>query len=165
MAKLDTRPKPRLLLPLPGLSATRPGWKPPNSLHSFASAAAVARIAARAGRWLLPWACGLLLSATLVSAAEQALVHNPPNPPVVTVAAAPALAGLPTQAGARWVLLSTLEAQGTENKVVCLTTAGRIAPDTLTVQADDLDAVVAELCTAWFTDQATTSDGRRLADR
>jgi hypothetical protein len=108
------------------------------------------RTAAQGGRWLLPWACVLVLSGSLAQAAEQALVGNPRNRPVELVATTQpdtdtALAGVPAGA-AQWVLLTSLDATGAQTRLHCLTTRDRVAADVLEVHAADLRQVASELC-------------------
>jgi hypothetical protein len=56
-----------------------------------------ARTIARIAHWLLPWACTLILSASLAHALEQALSQTLPQPPVLPTRAASATAA-PTAA-------------------------------------------------------------------
>src|SRR5919109_4861909 len=92
-------------LPRPGLSATRPGRNALDSPHPLVRTPAVAGLAVRAGRWVLPWAYGLGISATLACMLNTAVVG--------ALSAAPAAAAERADAGSRWVILSSVDAAGT----------------------------------------------------
>jgi hypothetical protein len=92
----------------------------------------------RAARWLVPWVCLFLLTATLAHAADQALVQALADRSTMREAQA--------EATMHWVVLSSMEAQPDPRSVTCLMPVDRVAADVLTVRSVDFDAMMAELC-------------------
>jgi hypothetical protein len=100
----------------------------------------LARLAGQGGRWLLPWACGLGISATLAYALNTAVVG--------ASAAAPAAAAEAERAdaGAHWVMLWSVDAAGTPRPpLACLARPGLFAADVIEVAPPERDRLLAEL--------------------
>jgi hypothetical protein len=95
-------------------------------------------------RWFLPWACVLLVSATIAHATGDALERNlhETSQPVVSDLQASCSTACP-----HWVDISSIDRDGSAMHVNCLVTDGRYAGDTLLVHVDDLNGVVSEMCT------------------
>jgi hypothetical protein len=120
--------------------------------HTLSGPRGFRGLARRSGRQALAWIGLVVVLSTIAYGLHVAAAAIAP-----TASAAPA--GVPAEAGSRWVLLSSVDAQGAPLHVACLTTPDRLAADALTVRAEDLDAVATELCTTWSTDRALTSTG------
>jgi hypothetical protein len=100
-----------------------------------------ARIVAR---WLLPWACVVILSASLARAAEQALIQYLPEQANVSgLLATPAPSAFGRQ---NWVTLTSVDALGSLTSFTCLTSPDRVSTDVLGERAEDLDSLVSALC-------------------
>jgi hypothetical protein len=132
--------------------------------HGAERTRVLAGMAKQTALWLLPWACVLVVSGTVAFAAEQAaeqtlLDRSAP----LEIADASNLSGafisteatrMPAVAGAQWVLLSSANP---ESGVSCLTTKDRVSADMLHMHPEDLDRLVAELCTDGRATSATQS--------
>ena len=124
----------------------------------------LAGMAKRAGLWLLPWACVLMVSGTVAFAAAQATEQTllDRSAQLETAAASNAsgalisteATGIAAVAGAQWVLLSSANP---EARVSCLTTTDRVSADMLHMHPEDLDRVIAEVCTGGPPTSATHS--------
>ena len=105
----------------------------------------LAVIAGRGGRWLLPWACVLVLSMIVAFIAGQALVAS-------SLAQAAQEAERTTGAASSStstdivLMLSSVDSAGTPMSVVCISTRNRVAADVLVVSPQDMPTVVAHLC-------------------
>ena len=105
----------------------------------------LAVIAGRGGRWLLPWACVLVLSMIVAYIAGQALVAS-------SLAQAAQEAERTTGAASSStstdivLMLSSVDSAGTPMSVVCISTRNRVAADVLVVSPQDMPTVVAHLC-------------------
>jgi hypothetical protein len=98
----------------------------------------LARLAGRGGRWLLPWACGLGISAALAYPLDTAVVG--------ALAAAPAAAAAErAEGGAQWVLLWSVDATGPPRRSACLARPGLFSADVIEVAPQERDRLVAEL--------------------
>jgi len=122
------------------------------SFHTAAQARFLPGTAKQAGRWLLPWASVLALSATLTFAAGQAfagpLNRSAASGTAVATTASAALTtaeqtGAMAVAGSQWVLLWSVNP---ETRVKCLTTRDRVSADMLHVHPEVLERLAAELC-------------------
>jgi hypothetical protein len=102
---------------------------------------------------LAPWGLMLVLSGTLAFGLDRAFVHrasahsasneelelsigrtwSSPTPAV------------PTEPGATWVILSSVDRQGVRTNLACLTTADRFAADILELDTVDMDRLTASL--------------------
>jgi hypothetical protein len=94
-------------------------------------------------RWFLPWACVLLVSATIAHATGDALersLHEKPEPVVSALQASCSFAC------PHWVDLSSIERDGHAVHFRCLVTDGRYMGDALVVQFYDLNQVVSDMC-------------------
>jgi hypothetical protein len=121
--------------------------------HTAERATLLPGMAKQAGRWLLPWAGVLVVSATLTLAAELAFAGSPLDRSVASGASAATAASRtqsatePTNvmaaAGSHWLLLWSVNP---ETRVSCLTTRDRVSADMLHVHPEDLDRLEAELC-------------------
>jgi hypothetical protein len=143
----------------------------------------VAGIAAHAGRWLMPWACVLVLSGAMANAAEQALVRilpdqsTPAGLPAVpdlscdTRSGGPTTVGLNTRLssepqikpcfeplagdGSRWVSVESIETSGSPTRVTCLTSADRVSTNVLYVRSQELGVVASQVCSQLWHSQDT----------
>jgi hypothetical protein len=165
--------------PAKGVSAMTPPvcrWKPPlvllpclraapgpgalRSPHPIVRALALAGIAARGGRWLLPWACVLVLAGILGHAANHALGQTVVKQSALSRSSAEPLHRPLADASFRWVVLLSTDAQGAEGSLTCLVAADRVSAAVLQVRAEDLIAVASELCGPLPTDHLSASEGR-----
>jgi hypothetical protein len=95
------------------------------------------------GRWFLPWACVLVVSATIAHAAGDALelnLHETPAP-VESVTLPPC-----TQACPHWVEISSIDKEDNAVNVNCLVTNGSLSADVLKVHFDDFITIVTDVC-------------------
>jgi hypothetical protein len=100
------------------------------------------------GKWLLPFAGMLVLSATVAWAADQGLVgsHLLAEPVVVATPPADAVPNLaPTDTV---VVLWSINALGGRISVACVTNKNRVSADVLEIPPEELVATVANLCIA-----------------
>ena len=88
-------------------------------------------IAAHSALWALPWACVLVLSATVASAADQGIVGSPWFAPPAHRAGPPATLASASMSNDTVVTLSSVVADGTQVSVVCHTSPDRISADVL----------------------------------
>jgi hypothetical protein len=95
-------------------------------------------------RWLLPWVCVLVVSATIAHATGDALARNLREMPAPVVAAGQANCNLDTCP--HWVTISSIGPDGRAVSFKCLVTDGRYPGDALDVHYADLNAVVSEMC-------------------
>jgi hypothetical protein len=103
-------------------------------------------VAAHSAQLLLPWACVLVLSATVASAADRGIVGSPwlvARAQQVGPSATPASASMSIDTV---VTLSSVVADGTQVSVVCHTSPDRISADALALNPEVLANVVAHLC-------------------
>jgi hypothetical protein len=152
-------------------------------LYALQLTGRVAGIAARGGWWLLPWACVMVLSSTMATAAEQALVRilpdqsTPAGLPAVpdlscdTRGGGPMTVGLNTWlssepqmkpcfeplagAGSRWVSVESIETSGSPTSVTCLTSADRVSTNVLYVRSEELGVVASQVCSQLWHSQDT----------
>jgi hypothetical protein len=89
-----------------------------------------------AGRWLLPWLGTLLASGAVAYAADEGLRRG-----VISGSAPVEQSAI----GSKWVVLSSVNADGAGRRFACLTGPGVFAADVLQLQAADLDRIVSEL--------------------
>jgi hypothetical protein len=132
--------------------------------HGVERTRVLAGIAKQTALWLLPWACVLVVSGTVAfageQAAEQTLLNRSAQLEIADASnASGALIsteamGVVGVAGTQWVLLSSANP---EARVSCLTTTDRVSADMLGVHPDDLDRLVAEVCTDGRATSATQS--------
>src|SRR4030088_1182308 len=98
---------------------------------------------AQIARWLLPWACVLVVSATIAHAAGDALernLHEAPAP-VALVIPPPC-----NQACPRWVEIASTDKEDNAVSVNCLVTNGSLSADVLQVHFDDFNTIVTDVC-------------------
>jgi hypothetical protein len=106
----------------------------------------LAVIAGRGGRWLLPWACVLVLSMIVAQIAGQALVASPSWAQAAQEAERTTGAASNSTSADIVVMLSSVDSVGTPISVVCFSTRNRVAADVLIVGPHDMATVVAHLC-------------------
>ena len=94
-------------------------------------------------RWFLPWACVLLVSATIAHAAGDALEHNLHEKPQPVVSALQASCSF---ACPHWVDVSSIDRDGHAVHFSCFVTDGRYAGDALMVHFDELLDVASDMC-------------------
>ena len=136
-------------------------------MHWFqmaARATCLPGMAKRAGRWLLPWAGAVTVSATLTFMAGQAFARSSLDRsgaseilPARTASAAPAAperADMTAAAGYQWALVWS---ENPETRVSCLTTKDRVSADMLHVHPEDLERLAAELCDVVSTVRTATA--------
>jgi hypothetical protein len=101
-------------------------------------------------RWLLPWACVLMLSGAIAHAAEQALSTTTllVEPRVERVPDGLAPARAPAPAGSHWVTIASVDAQGMPSSITCLTRVELMSADVIGVPLEGLDLLVSQLCSA-----------------
>ena len=101
------------------------------------------RLPARLGRWLLPWACVLLLAVGIAHAANDALVRTLPEPAAQPVLAEPR----PTAThGVRWLQIESIDTDGSHVGLACLSRLDDVASDVLVVPIAKWEQVIDELC-------------------
>jgi hypothetical protein len=106
----------------------------------------LAVIAGRGGRWLLPWACVLVLSMIVAYIAGQALVASPSWAQAAQEAERTTGAASNSTSTDIVLMLSSVDSAGTPMSVVCISTRNRVAADVLVVSPQDMATVVAHLC-------------------
>ena len=106
----------------------------------------LAVIAGRGGRWLLPWACVLVLSMIVAYIAGQALVASPSWAQAAQEAERTTGAASSSTSTDIVLMLSSVDSAGTPMSVVCISTRNRVAADVLVVSPQDMPTVVGHLC-------------------
>ena len=132
------------------------------------------RTATRVGRWLLPWISVLILSATIAHALDTTLARTVQEPlmtvastavtsntgchvrggaarsidtdPWITLTSRNGCPLTPAEPGAHWITLGAVEAYGSVTSLNCLARSDRVVPAVLHVPAEDMDAVVSQVC-------------------
>jgi hypothetical protein len=99
--------------------------------------------AVRAGQWLLPWACLMILSGTLAHAADEALTRTLREPASEPLPTTMNTLGPPAS---RWVSIAWVNAAGEPQSMKCFTTVDRVAVDVLYIDATDQHTVAVDLC-------------------
>ena len=105
---------------------------------------------AHGARWLLPWTCVLVLSATVASAADQGITGSPWLAPPARQAGPTATLTSAAVSIDTVVTLSSVVTDGTHVSVVCRTSPDRISADVLVLSPEDMTTVVAHLCKPSF---------------
>jgi hypothetical protein len=117
-------------------------------------------LAARVGRWLLPWVCAFALSGTLAHAADQALIGGLVEQPSSSLPLAEPLQRAPAAPGLRWMVLSSTDALGARMSLTCLTAGDRVTTDVLELRPQDFDGVAGSLCAPSSYDRSIVSEGQ-----
>jgi hypothetical protein len=113
----------------------------------------MAGITARGGQVVFPWAAILALSGTLAFGMHQSVVRGPfKDQPLAEELSVPTARTVPfttlrvpTEPGARWVILSSVDDQGVKTHLACLTTPERFAADTLELDPADMNRLASDL--------------------
>ena len=113
----------------------------------------IAGITARGGQVVFPWAAILALSGTLAFGMHQAVVRGPfGDQPLAEELSVPTARTVPfttlrvpTEPGARWVILSSMDDQGVKTHLACLTAPERFAADTLELDPADMNRLASDL--------------------
>jgi hypothetical protein len=96
------------------------------------------------GRWMLPLAVGLLLSGGVARVANHALVEMAQSDS--DCRGLSSCVGTPHESDLRWVQVTSTDAQGVQQSVVCLVNTGRVAADVMYVGAQDFESTADQLC-------------------
>src|SRR5436305_6974690 len=95
-------------------------------------------------RWLLPWLCVLVVSATIAHAAGDALARNLHEAPAAIVTTPQPPCNL--DVCPHWVSISSVDSDGRDVSLKCLVKDARYAGDALQVDFANLNVVVSEMC-------------------